>query len=161
MGFKHLTLTSRCMIEKYLNFGYSFREIAAEIGCQPSTISREVKNNRTIIKPKNPICRSYVECRKHTLCDRAGCTEQCKKCDVIRCVEQCEDYLPRTCSDLEKAPLHLLTPISFFAIFDMVTGFLFYPWFMPISSIALLERRDYFFVFNGGLPTPTGEEPKL
>ena len=104
MGFKHLTLTSRCMIEKYLNFGYSFREIAAEIGCQPSTISREVKNNRTIIKPKNPICRNYVECRKHTLCDRSGCTEQCKKCDVIRCVEQCEDYLPRTCSDLEKAP---------------------------------------------------------
>ena len=33
MVFKHLTLTSRCVIEKYLNLGYSFREIAAEIGC--------------------------------------------------------------------------------------------------------------------------------
>ena len=104
MVFKHLTLTSRCVIEKYLNLGYSFREIAAEIGCQPSTISREVKNNRTIIKPKNPICRNYAECRKHSLCDSAGCSEQCRRCDLIRSVEICDEYLPRTCSDLEKAP---------------------------------------------------------
>ena len=104
MVFKHLTLTSRCVIEKYLNLGYSFREIAAEIGCQPSTISREVKNNRTIIKPKNPICRNYAECRKHSLCDSAGCSEQCRRCDLIRCVEICDEYIPRTCSDIEKAP---------------------------------------------------------
>ena len=102
MVFKHLTLTSRCVIEKYLNLGYSFREIAAEIGCQPSTISREVKNNRTIIKPKNPICRNYAECRKHSLCDSAGCSEQCRRCDLIRCVEICDEYIPRTCSDIEK-----------------------------------------------------------
>lgn len=40
---KHLSFTSRCMIEKYIAYGYSFREIANELGYQPSTISREVK----------------------------------------------------------------------------------------------------------------------
>lgn len=40
------------MIEKYITFGYSFREIAAALSRQPSTISREVQKYRTFITPK-------------------------------------------------------------------------------------------------------------
>lgn len=62
MSSKHLTLTDRCMIEKYLTFGYSFREIAKTLNRQPSTISREVKQYRTFIIPKQS-CEG-VKCSK-------------------------------------------------------------------------------------------------
>ena len=50
------------MIEKYLTFGYSFREIAKTLNRQPSTISREVKQYRTFIIPKQS-CEG-VKCSK-------------------------------------------------------------------------------------------------
>ena len=84
---KHLSLTSRCMIEKYITFGYSFRDIAALIGCQPSTVSREVQKYRTFISPKSAVCANYSECRKKSHCN-----------------ERCADFVPIHCPRLDKAP---------------------------------------------------------
>lgn len=85
---KHLSLTSRCMIEQYLAFGYSFREIALKTGYQPSTISREVRNNRTFVTPKSPHCEGYRECRSRK----------------NNCGEQCERFVVSHCPKLDKAP---------------------------------------------------------
>ena len=84
---KHLSLTSRCMIEKYITFGYSFREIAKAIGCQPSTVSREVQKYRTLISPKSASCANYSECGMKSHCN-----------------ERCADFVPVHCSKLDKAP---------------------------------------------------------
>ena len=53
---KHLSLTNRCMIEQYIAYDYSFREIAGEPGYQPSTISREVKKYHAFVTSKPVIC---------------------------------------------------------------------------------------------------------
>lgn len=75
------------MIEKYIAFGYSLREIAALIGCQPSTVSREVQKYRIFISPKSAVCANYSECRKKSHCN-----------------ERCADFVPVHCSKLYKAP---------------------------------------------------------
>ena len=82
---KHLSLTSRCMIEQYIAYGYSFREIADKLGYQPSTISREVKKYRTFVTPKSPTCAKYSGCRNKSHCAMTGCADyqvsHCKKLD--------------------------------------------------------------------------------
>ncbi|MGV4380824.1 helix-turn-helix domain-containing protein, partial [Ornithobacterium rhinotracheale] len=45
--FKHLDLHDRAMIEAYLTAGWSISKIARELKRDKSTISREVKRNRT------------------------------------------------------------------------------------------------------------------
>ncbi|MGV4380821.1 helix-turn-helix domain-containing protein, partial [Ornithobacterium rhinotracheale] len=45
--FKHLDLHDRAMIEAYLKAGWSISKIARELKRDKSTISREVKRNRT------------------------------------------------------------------------------------------------------------------
>lgn len=85
---KHLSLTNRCMIEQYIAYGYSFREIAGELGYQPSTISREVKKYRTFVMPKSVVCGKYGECRNKSHC----------------VMTECADYQVPHCKKLDKAP---------------------------------------------------------
>ena len=44
---KHLTLDNRIAIEKGLDSGLSLRQIAASIGKDPSTVSKEIRKHRT------------------------------------------------------------------------------------------------------------------
>lgn len=84
---KHLSFTSRCMIEKYIAYCYGFREIANELGYQSSTISREVKKYRTFIQPKTTRCARFGECKKKNSCNTQSCAEfiplQCSKIDKV------------------------------------------------------------------------------
>lgn len=64
---KHLSFTSRCMIEKYIAYGYSFREIANELGYQPSTISREVKNIEHLYSLKQHVVHILVNAKEKLL----------------------------------------------------------------------------------------------
>lgn len=86
---KHLSLTNRCMIEQYIAYSYSFREIAKELGYQPSTISREVKKYRTFVTPKSAVCAKFTECKRRN----HGC--QLTKCPHFETIH---------CSKLDKAP---------------------------------------------------------
>ncbi|MDQ3511842.1 MAG: helix-turn-helix domain-containing protein [Pseudomonadota bacterium] len=45
MSYRHLTLEPRYQIAALYRAGYSNKEIAVEIGCHPSTISRELQRN--------------------------------------------------------------------------------------------------------------------
>lgn len=58
MKNKHLSMNNRFDIEKYLNFGFNFTEIARLLDKSVSTISYEVKNRKARIKKKNPYANS-------------------------------------------------------------------------------------------------------
>nr|WP_075643000.1 helix-turn-helix domain-containing protein [Exiguobacterium indicum] len=45
MSYVHLTISERVKIEAYLEIGFSMRKIAQSLRRQPSTISRELKQN--------------------------------------------------------------------------------------------------------------------
>ena len=53
---KHLTIEARQEIEKCLNVGATFKDIARRVGKSPTTISREVKKHLTF--KEAPITRS-------------------------------------------------------------------------------------------------------
>ena len=108
---KHLTFDDRCEIEEMLKDGNSFRKIAYKLDVSPTTISNEVKLNRTFFKSKTmPIqaqarCTNYSKCRVVMLCHR--CTSSaasCKRCGVKRCYDICKNFDTYTCPIREKAP---------------------------------------------------------
>lgn len=102
---KHLTLTQRCMIEKYIAFEYSFREIAECLKVAPSTISREVKNNRGFVTPKKAKCANFAQCRKHGICPSCDYLKrECRNCKKVNCCTVCPDLEPIKCHKLDRAP---------------------------------------------------------
>ncbi|WP_139173022.1 helix-turn-helix domain-containing protein, partial [Marinobacter sp. AC-23] len=48
MGYRQLTQAQRYQISAFLRVGWSQRRIAQEINCHSSTISRELRRNRTL-----------------------------------------------------------------------------------------------------------------
>lgn len=52
-SYTHFTLSERKYLQKLLSEGKSFREIAAILERNPSSISREVNRNRAKYKPKH------------------------------------------------------------------------------------------------------------
>ena len=108
---KHLDFDDRCEIEEMLKDGASFRHMAKKLNVSATTISNEVKANRTFSAPKaitshaQTRCSRYGECRIVMLCDR--CTSKaasCKRCGKIRCYDICKEYTQFRCSRLERAP---------------------------------------------------------
>lgn len=59
MSYTHFTLSERKYLQQLLSENKSFREIAAILERSPSTISREVKRNRSKYKPKGKIYNKY------------------------------------------------------------------------------------------------------
>ena len=70
---KHLTLSDRAIIERYLVHDMTFSYIARRLERSPSTISREVKNHRCFVYgfrySDNP-CINYRSCIRRNLCVR-------------------------------------------------------------------------------------------
>ena len=52
MNYHHLTIEERCCIRKYYKDGMSYRKIAALIGRNVSTISREINRNKSFMNVK-------------------------------------------------------------------------------------------------------------
>lgn len=106
---KHLTLSQRIEIEKGLLAGLSFTKIAASIGKDPSTISKEIRRHTSVKTRKNqfaPIpCANRSACIQINLCSKK-CGFKCKICrePKIRCTDFCKDYVPAKCQKLLKPP---------------------------------------------------------
>lgn len=108
---KQLTFDDRCEIEEMLKAGSSFRKIAEALGVSPTTVSNEVKLNRTLSKPKGgpqkaqSRCANYRDCRVVGLChacsSRASC---CKRCPKKRCYDLCDKFDLYKCDRRDKAP---------------------------------------------------------
>ena len=69
---KHLTLTDRAIIEKYLAQDMSFSFIAKRLNRSATTISREIKNHRCFVNSfryTSNDCINYRSCLRRNICD--------------------------------------------------------------------------------------------
>ena len=107
---KHLTLSDRAIIEKYLAQDYSFAFIAHRLHRSATTISREVKSKRCFINGERYTrndCINYPKCLHRNLCDTETmytCFSRCKLCTEYDCHSICKDYVSSHCILLDKAP---------------------------------------------------------
>lgn len=107
-GYRQLALAERKEIEMGLTRGDSFREIARAIGSSPSTVSREVRENRSVraFKPRRTACRDRNWCKRVGVC--AECVREgafCAGCDARDCRDHCPAYPDQVaCDALVRAP---------------------------------------------------------
>lgn len=103
---KHLTLLNREDIEKLLKLDFKFYQIADNIQKHPTTISKEILNNRTEHKPSNfnnktNHCKYKNTCSLQNICN-SNCHTECRRCG--KCNEVCSKYELDICSKLTKPP---------------------------------------------------------
>lgn len=108
---KHMIMDNRVTIEKGLDARLSLRNIAAQLGKDPTTIAKEIKKHRTIQEhnhfnePKNK-CSLFGTCKKKDICGIYApvCKRACRFCN--HCNSHCQDFIPRSyhCDKLDKAP---------------------------------------------------------
>lgn len=108
---KHLTAADRLYIERELNAGSSFKEIARYLCKDPSTISKEVRAHRLsdyypgrglFLNAKN-FCIHRFRCKKTNVCGKIIlCGTKCSSCPS--CNQHCGDFVKEQCSRLTRAP---------------------------------------------------------
>lgn len=107
---KHLTLNDRIYIENELAKGTSFKDIAAFLCKDPTTISKEVRAHRisdwyhkgTFYNSKN-FCIHRYHCKKTNACRKILlCDIKCASCPT--CNQTCKDFEKERCKRLDKAP---------------------------------------------------------
>lgn len=103
---KHLTLLNREDIEKLLKLGFKFYQIADNIQKHPTTISKEILNNRTEHKPSNfnnksNYCKYKNNCNFTNICN-SNCHTECRRCG--KCNSVCSHYELDLCVKLLKPP---------------------------------------------------------
>ena len=103
---KHLTLLNREDIEKLLKLDFKLYQIADNIQKHPTTISKEILNNRTEHKPSNfnnrtNHCKHKNNCTLQNICN-SNCHAECRRCG--KCNEVCSKYELDMCEKLIKPP---------------------------------------------------------
>ena len=108
---KQLTFDDRCEIEEMLKEGESFRKIASRIGVSPTTVSNEVRSNRTLFATRETPtaaqarCSGYAGCRVVMLCGECrSSAASCKRCKLKRCYDICGEFGKKACERRERAP---------------------------------------------------------
>lgn len=102
-SFKHLTHEQRVLIEDRLNKHTSIRKIAAELDKSPSTILREISNNKIYIPTNKNDCNHRRTCNLTGLCKTDNCKSSCSKC-YKQCTHYCKKYEKSCCDKLTIAP---------------------------------------------------------
>lgn len=106
---RHLTQEERIIIESLLQTKDSFKRIGQELGKDPTTIAKEVKNH---IQYKKTGCYGKVfndclirqDCSLRHLCGNQRCNRVCSFCNTNRCSSLCTDYRQEICQRLSKPP---------------------------------------------------------
>jgi IS30 family transposase len=102
----HLTLDDRAAIEVALRNRTSFAQIGRDLGKDPSTIAKEVKNHRKAVRNS-----TFNPCAHRSVCRHRG--DICPRCTVgytncRSCMEGCYQYCPEfeelTCNKTSKPP---------------------------------------------------------
>lgn len=109
-AYMQLTLCERRTIQESLDRGHCLKRIAKALGRSPSTISREVRLNRTPRPPKGRLGR----CAERSICVRSGicgdiCArpgESCSHCKLADCRMRCAAFRRsgRRCGRLDRFP---------------------------------------------------------
>ena len=107
---KHLTFAERYEIQSGLTQCLSFKAIAAHIGKDCTTVSKEVKGH-ILLEKKGAPYRNFNDCLSRRHCSHYGdVCKECKrklknKCSTCGdCHGSCPDYHREECSRLNKAP---------------------------------------------------------
>jgi IS30 family transposase len=110
---KHLSKENREAVEDGIRTGDSARKIAKRIGVSASTVTREVKRNRTV-REKKPAhgARLSIRCMGYRGCQASGtacekCSTRlttCKDCRARSCIDTCPDYRRAMCAVTEAWP---------------------------------------------------------
>ena len=101
-----LSFSDRVAIETGICKGDSFKKIAKRIGRHPSTISHEVKMNRTVAKGNyflNNDCRKARHCVESGLCHES-CKYICARCRNKDCRTMCDRYVSMECTIPQRPP---------------------------------------------------------
>ena len=103
---KHLTIEDRENIEKLLKENYSFKYIGYKLKKHPTTISKEIQNNKIKKMPSNfnsnfNFCIKRKNCTIKNLCLKK-CHINCSSCKL--CNTFCSLYEEELCPILQKAP---------------------------------------------------------
>lgn len=104
---KQLDLSDRIVIETGLYNGDSFKTIAKSLNKHPTTISNEIKNNRTLVQGKfsnDNDCRYYFVCTKRNVCGDEECYGKCNMCKTRNCHKYCDHYVSLECGRTARAP---------------------------------------------------------
>ena len=107
---KHLTLADRKYIEKSLNAGCSFKDIARYLCKDPTTISKEIRLHRLsdwyhkgCFNNAHNFCVHRYHCKKVNACGKIIlCGVKCTTCPT--CNQTCPDFVKERCNRLDKAP---------------------------------------------------------
>lgn len=105
---KHLTDSERLQIEQWLKERTSIKRIAAKLGKDKSTISREIRARALPSDKYAPYrvhnrCVKRRGCQRYHLCeDKSNCTKHCSACNL--CNELCPDYEEDVCQKLYEPP---------------------------------------------------------
>jgi Transposase and inactivated derivatives, IS30 family len=106
---KHLSYEHRLSIQSGIHEQLTLREIAEEIGCDPTTVSKEVKKHRfkKVVNHnmKHNVCARKKVCRRRNVCNKKHgyqCKIACKSCRS--CNERCSDFIKRECKLLSRYP---------------------------------------------------------
>ena len=102
-----LTLSDRITVEAGIYSRKSFKTIAMETCKHPSTISREIRNNRTLTPGGRAFgkdCRYSAECKTKNLCSKPKCSRPCVSCPIHDCRTICSRYDNKPCPILDKPP---------------------------------------------------------
>lgn len=121
---KHLSLEDRKYIEKSLNAGRTFKDIARYLCKDPTTISKEIRLHRLSdwyrkgsFNNAHNFCIHRYHCQKLNACDKIIlCGVKCTICPI--CNQTCPDYVKERCNRLDKAP-YFLTREKLFPAFIM------------------------------------------
>lgn len=102
----HLTFSERLTIEAGIEKGLTFRRIAKLINRHPTTVSREILENRTYVVSNYPMhnnCQHFRQCKYKNVCGDFKCNKPCKRCYMKNCRKICEKYKPSKC----EKPMHI------------------------------------------------------
>ena len=109
----HMNIEMREVIEEGLRSGQSARTIAKRISVSPSTVTREVKANRTVKRgrpqrndPASALCANYESCQRSAeACPNCQTRfTNCKKCRTKMCYTVCDGFKLKMCDVTEKWP---------------------------------------------------------
>ena len=146
---KHLSLEDRKYIERSLNSGSSFKDIARFLCKDPTTISKEVKLHRvsdwyhkgSFLNAHN-FCVHRYHCRKTNVCRKIIlCNMKCTSCPT--CNQTCPDFVKEQCNRLDKAPY-----AQFIAVKDFLHPEAQY------STEHGVKGEEYDNAITGLVPTP-------
>lgn len=150
---KHLTLADRVAIEHCLSFRWDLKEIAVKLSKDPTTVSKEIRRNRTPNGKATALpCAHKNGCDVTNLCSPM-CNRPCARCRQKNCTRNCDRFEPKSCGKLKKYPY----------VCNGCSGRpgCFYAGFRYSAKVAEANYRDTLTVARAGIDFTASEFQSL